>query len=106
MDIDYLTFNVPAGANVGYQYQFESATGAWSAPSSNRTIHFASLAPGSYKLRVRAITSDGGASRQPVLVAFRVLAPFWWRWWFLALAATALALAIYAAHAYRVRQIV
>jgi signal transduction histidine kinase/ligand-binding sensor domain-containing protein len=105
MDIDFLAPNFRAGTAVRYQYRFDGANRAWSAPSSSRTIRLASLAPGSYRLLVRAITSNSVISPQPAMVAFRVLAPVWRRWWFIALASAAFGLALYGLHLYRLRHI-
>jgi glucose-6-phosphate-specific signal transduction histidine kinase len=93
------------GVTLRYQYKLDSADGDWSAPTCERSVNYASLAPGSYRFLVRAISSDGIASPAPAAVIFTVLAPVWRKWWFLTLCAVAVSLAIYAVHQFRVRQL-
>ena len=51
-----------------------------------RTINYASLAPGTYRFLVRAVSTDGTQSAVPATVSFKILAPFWRRQCFVALA--------------------
>ena len=45
-----------------------------------RDLRYSALSPGTYRLEVRALIEDGGAG--PVAsAAFRVLRPWWLRWW-------------------------
>ena len=106
VSLDFLGLGVSLGEELRYQYKLEGAGDEWSAPSVERTVTFASLAPGSYRFLVRAVDADGVASPEPAIVAFTVAAPVWQRWWFLALAAAAVAAAGYGAHHYRVRRLV
>jgi signal transduction histidine kinase len=55
-------------------------------------VTFANLSPGTYRFAVRAIDADG-VSSAPAGFAFTVLAPLWQRWWFVALAVGAIAVA-------------
>jgi signal transduction histidine kinase len=55
---------------------------------------------------VRAVNRAGLVSPSPASVAFTMLPPVWLTWWFLTAAAVGAALLIYAAHGYRVRQLV
>jgi ligand-binding sensor domain-containing protein/two-component sensor histidine kinase len=105
VSLDFLGLGVSLGEELRYQYKLEGAGDEWSAPSVERTVTFASLAPGSYRFLVRAVDSEGLASAEPAVVAFTVAAPVWQRWWFLALAAAAIAAAGYGAHRYRVRRL-
>ncbi|HYJ45818.1 MAG TPA: ATP-binding protein, partial [Pyrinomonadaceae bacterium] len=77
----------------------------WSAPTPERTVTFANLAAGTYRLLVRAVDADGRASAEPAAVAFTIAAPVWRRWWFLALAAALVGTAVYALHRYRVARL-
>lgn len=43
---------------------------------------------------MRAVSEKGNISREPAVISFRVLAPLWLRWWFLALAGAILAIPI------------
>lgn len=104
IDIDFFGLGFAAGEELRYQYMFEGADADWSAPTSQRTIA-ANLAPGSYRFLVRAVNAGGAVSPQSAAVSFRVLRPVWQRWWFVSLAALAVAAAAYALYRYRVAQL-
>jgi signal transduction histidine kinase/outer membrane protein assembly factor BamB len=93
-------------APLSYQWRMNGVDADWSAPSRDRTLRYAGLAPGAYTLHVRAVTPDGLASAEPAEVELRVLPPIWMRWWFLALCAAAIAAAALAWHRARIRRIV
>jgi hypothetical protein len=88
-----------------YQYKLDSADDEWSPPTSERGVNFASLAPGSYRFLVRAVSPSGVPSSQPATVEFTVMKPLWARWWFLTTTALALAILAYAIYRYRVAQL-
>jgi signal transduction histidine kinase len=71
-----------------------------------RSVNYASLKPGDYRFLVRAINAEGALSAALASAQFRVPAPFWQRWWFLAMAATAIGLAVYGLYRYRVARLV
>jgi signal transduction histidine kinase len=105
VQIEFVGLDFRPAAALQYQYKLESEDSDWSAPSSERTVNYASLAPGSYRFFVRAVSADGVASGSPATIAFAVLAPVWRRWWFLSLAALLAAGAIYALYLYRIGQL-
>lgn len=90
---------------VRYEYRLEDAMEQWIRPGPGRSVDFANLAPGRYRFEVRAATADGASSAAPAAVGFTVLAPFWRRWWFLALAAAAVAAVAWTAFRYRLRHL-
>ena len=106
LQIDFVGLSFAPGETLRYQYRLEGADAGWSAPTEQRTINFASLAPGRYRFLVRAVNSDGVASPTPAAVTFTVLPPLWQRWWFLSLAALVVGLAVYALYRYRVARLV
>src|SRR5262249_46353863 len=89
-----------------YQTLLSGVDRNWMPPSTSRSVHYLSLAPGSYELSIRGVTPEGGLSSRPARVRFHIAAPLWQRWWFLLLSASAMALIIYAFHRYRVSQAV
>jgi signal transduction histidine kinase/ligand-binding sensor domain-containing protein len=101
--IDYLAL---AASDVLFQHKLEGRGEDWSTPTAARSVAFPQLAPGRYRLLVRAVTHDGLVSAVPAAVSFELLPPFWRRPWFFALMATALAAAIWAAYCLRVRRLV
>ncbi len=89
-----------------YQTLLSGVDRDWTPPSTSRSVHYLSLAPGSYELSIRAVSPEGILSFRPARVRFRIAAPLWQRWWFLILSAAAVAGMVYAVHRYRVAQAV
>lgn len=75
--------------NIYYHYKLIPADTNWAINSyQNNRISYNSLAPGTYKFMVKA--ENNGVFSQPVFYSFRILSPFYQRWWF----STVLALAL------------
>jgi signal transduction histidine kinase/ligand-binding sensor domain-containing protein len=105
IQVDFFGLSYDLDEGVLTQYRLEGSGGDWSAPSLARTLTFARLAPGSYRLLVRAITPDGVVSPEPAVFAFRVLPPLWQRWWFIALTVLVFLSLGYALYRYRIAQL-
>jgi signal transduction histidine kinase len=103
--IDFVALGWGAGEVPRYQYRFDGTAADWSAASRERTVNFASLAPGSYRILVRAITSDGSTTDQPAAVVFTIRPPIWMRWWFLTLATVLTGATVFSLYRYRVARI-
>ncbi|MGH9801052.1 MAG: ligand-binding sensor domain-containing protein, partial [Blastocatellia bacterium] len=88
LQIEFFGLSFAAGAELRYQYRFEGVDRDWSAPGAQRTVT-ASLSPGSYRFLVRAVNASGQFSESPAVISFRILPPFYRRWWFIVLAAAA-----------------
>ncbi len=106
VSLDFVGLGSSLGEELRYQHRLEGADTDWSAPSDERTVTFANLAPGAYRLLVRAVDADGVASPVPAEVSFTVAAPVWQRWWFLVLAGLALCGAAYVIFRYRLARVV
>jgi ligand-binding sensor domain-containing protein/two-component sensor histidine kinase len=102
MQIDFVAPGFSPGDGSRYDYKLEGANELWSALGEQRTINFARLAPGRYRLLVRAVTADGVLSDEPASFAFTILPPVWQRWWFMTLAAISVFLVAYAVYRYRI----
>lgn len=105
LQIDFLAIDFNAGEDLRYQYMLEGADRDWGAPTQLRTVNYANLASGSYRFLVRAINANGLASSGSAVVSFRVLAPFWRRWWFITLAAIFIGAAAFSVDRYRVARV-
>jgi len=103
LHIDFVALDFTPGEALRYQYQL--ADSGWSAPSEERSLSFAKLAPGRYRILLRAVSDNGAVSAVPASVQFRILPPLWQRWWFILLLASAVALLTFAAYRYRMAQI-
>src|SRR5262249_27390568 len=89
IQIDFFGIGFRTGDAIRFQYKLEGTGEDWSAPSPQRTVHYASLAPGAYRFVVRAVGTDGIQGESPASVVFDILPPAWRRWWFIAAAAAA-----------------
>ena len=78
--VDFLGLATNLGERLRYEYRFENTD--WTQ-TSERTVNFANLAAGAYKFEVRAQTADRIYS-SPATVSFKIAAPVWRRWWFIA----------------------
>src|SRR5262249_41046257 len=105
IQIEFFGLSFATGEPLRYQYKIEGANRDWSAPSQQRTVS-ASLSPGRYRFAVRAVGPDGSVSETPAIVAFRILPPFYQRWWFIALIAASLAAAGYYAYRSRINRLI
>jgi ligand-binding sensor domain-containing protein/two-component sensor histidine kinase len=103
--IDFVGLSFAPGEMLRYQYRLEGADREWSAPTDHRTVAYGRLSSGRYRFQVRAINSEGMMSPEPANVDFTMLPPVWLSWWFISAAAMGTIGLIYAAHRYRVRQI-
>ncbi len=106
IQIDFTCLAFALGERLRFRYKLEGADGDWNAPTSQRTINYASLRPGAYRFIVQAINPDGQFSPAPAVVAFNILPPVWQRWWFIALAAALAGSGLYALYRYRLTRMI
>jgi signal transduction histidine kinase len=104
--VEFVGLDNEPGAMVRYSYKLEGADSVWSPPRSQRVVNYAALTGGHYHFLVKAVTSEGVESASPAEVEFTVLPPIWKRWWFQALALALAIAVVFAAHRYRVAQMV
>jgi signal transduction histidine kinase len=83
----------------------EGADAEWGAPTEQRTVNYANLAPGSYRFLVRAADAFGHNSQTPATISFKILPPVWKRWWFLTLAAVLCGLTLFKLDRYRLARL-
>ncbi len=89
-----------------YEYRLEGGMEDWSPPTEQRSMQYARLAPGRYRLFARAVAPDGSRSSVPAEISFEVLRPFWQQAWFLALGALLLGSAGVGLHRLRTRHLI
>ncbi|HEY8559782.1 MAG TPA: two-component regulator propeller domain-containing protein [Pyrinomonadaceae bacterium] len=91
------------GSGLRYQYKIDGDGGKdWSAPSAERTVNFAGLAPGDYSFVVRAVDSAGRAGEQTAALSFRIAPPFWRTWQFVGALILTAAIGVFLLDRYRV----
>jgi signal transduction histidine kinase len=105
LQIDFVGISFLPGEKIAYQYKLEGTKDDWSMQAEQATINFASLAPGHYRLLMRAIDADGLISPAPASITFTVLRPFWQRWWFVLFATVTLVLMSYWIYRYRLSRL-
>jgi ligand-binding sensor domain-containing protein/signal transduction histidine kinase len=105
VQVDYFGLSPAPGEPLRYQYQLDGAGSAWTAPTLERSINYAELAPGSYRFLVRAVDVDGHVSSSPASVSFTILPPVWKRWWFFTAVAVLALTSGYSVHQYRVTRL-
>jgi ligand-binding sensor domain-containing protein/signal transduction histidine kinase len=106
LQVEFVGLGMGPADVLRYSYKLEGADPSWSPPRSQLAVNYAALAGGSYRFRVKAVTSEGVESELPAGIDFTVLPPVWRRWWFESLALALLAALVYGAHRYRVTQAV
>lgn len=105
LEVEFRALHFDIGEGLRYQYWLEGADQDWSEPSDHRTVHYANLAPGSYRFAVRSITESGQISGGEASLTFQVLPALWRRSWFLAMVMLAMAGAAVALHRYRLNHL-
>ena len=104
IEVEYFALDFASDTWLGYQHRFAGGNDTWSPPSEQRTLN-ARLAPGRYRLEVRAVRGDGAVSREPASLELKLLPPVWQRGWFLTLATFALTAAVLLLYRLRVRRL-
>jgi len=105
LQVDFVGLSFVSGKVLRYQYKLEGAGDDWSAPSEQRRVNYANLAPGQYKFLVRSENSADTFNSVSASVTFRILRPVWQRWWFLMLAAIAIGVMAYVFYSYRMARL-
>lgn len=92
------------GAPVRFQYRLDGADTGWSAPTDERSVSFPRLAPGEYRLQLRAVDADGPVDSARAVLPFTIATPVWRRWWAMLLMGAVIGAALTAAHRLRLKQ--
>jgi signal transduction histidine kinase/ligand-binding sensor domain-containing protein len=103
VDLDFFACSAHVGEPLLFQHLLREGDD-WSPPQPERHLTLAGLAPGAYRIKVRAVRAYGQAAGPPAVLAFRILAPAWRRPWFLAVGGAALAGAAWLLHRRRLRR--
>jgi diguanylate cyclase (GGDEF)-like protein len=80
----YSALNAPRQNGVIFRYRLGGENSTWTE-TTQRELHFANLAPGTYRLEIDARDGDAGWSGHSAQFPFRILTPWYLTWWFTAL---------------------
>jgi signal transduction histidine kinase/ligand-binding sensor domain-containing protein len=103
--IEFVGLDFTGEDNLNYQYKLEGVDADWSAPTKQRFVNYARLSSGSYRFLVRAVNRERVASITHASFEFRILPPFYLRWWFIALCVLVVGSFAAAVYRYRVSQL-
>jgi signal transduction histidine kinase len=73
------------GPNLIFQVKLEGKDANWTDLQKSRTIFYPNLKPNKYSIQVRVKRNGGDWNYLNAPVTFQIIAPFWQRWWFIAL---------------------
>jgi signal transduction histidine kinase/ligand-binding sensor domain-containing protein len=104
VQIDFAGLDFTPGGHLGYRYKLEPSDTDWN-PTESETVNYASLSPGVYRFRVRAIGADGAPSPAQATVSFTLLAPVYRRGWFRLVALALAGAALYSFYRYRLARL-
>jgi ligand-binding sensor domain-containing protein/two-component sensor histidine kinase len=85
-DQNHLSFNFKGidmvnTQQVRYRWKLMGADTGWSPLSEQNEVHYANLAPGTYRFMIQA-TGDGILFSKPLAAPFTILKPYWMHWEF------------------------
>ncbi|WP_201981920.1 sensor histidine kinase [Hymenobacter rubidus] len=84
INFEFAAATFPVGQALTFQYMLENYDRIWSDWTATNTKEYTNLPPGQYRFRVQARNIYGTTSREATY-AFTVLAPWYARWWAIAL---------------------
>ncbi|MGI4852793.1 MAG: ligand-binding sensor domain-containing diguanylate cyclase [Janthinobacterium lividum] len=79
LNVKMLDTNYNRGSSLVYRFHLDGLEDGWQ--TEQNTIEYPALAPGSYRLFVVAYDGRQNQQSEPLILAFRVLAPWWQRPW-------------------------
>ncbi len=88
-----LDYSVPSKNR--YAYKMEGLDNQWiSVDARTRRASFTTLAPGTYRFRVKGSNNDGIWNQEGMSIKVVITPPFWARWWFRFLVALSVLMAV------------
>ncbi len=104
-EISYTALSFINSENLRFKYKLEGLDDDWIDAGTRRLAYFSHVPPGTYTFRVIAANSDNVWNETGATLKIVVLPPFYRTWWFLILAALAIAATAYLIFRRRVAQI-
>jgi ligand-binding sensor domain-containing protein/two-component sensor histidine kinase len=81
VQIAYSGLSFEAPDQVRYEYRLRGLDTGWQF-TRERTVRYPSLSPGEYEFQIRAYNAEGVVSARTASFEFKILPPFYLRWWF------------------------
>lgn len=83
--MEYAGLSYTAPSEVRYRFRLEGFDKNFTDAGNRRSATYTNLAPGLYLFHVEAMNNDGIWNRTGADLRFRIVPPFYRRWWFIAL---------------------
>ena len=107
LTIEYAAITFAHVDDVRYQYKLEGADNDWSILSERGFVEFASLRPGKYRFKVRAVMAElEGDTGEETSLSFRILPVFYQTVWFYSLLTFIIMVLLYSFYRYRMFQVI
>lgn len=103
--ISYVALDFSAPETIQYAYRIDGLTNEWVECGNTRTLSFSGLAPGNYRLFIRATNGMGVAARQELNLKIVINPPFWEKWWFIIICIATAVCIVAIAIKYRITEI-
>jgi signal transduction histidine kinase len=104
-EVRYTGLSLIKSDQVRFKYRLEGLDRDWVEAGTRRVAYFSYLPPGRYTFKVIAANSDGVWNTEGASLTIVVHPPFWRTWWFLSLAALAIAGLMFTGYSYRVTRL-
>ena len=89
-----------------YSYKLEGLQDEWQfTDATSRIANYTNLSPGTYIFKVKGTNSDGVWNNNYASVKLIILAPFWQKWWFIAISVMVIAFLIYYISTIRIKNL-
>jgi signal transduction histidine kinase len=105
LQIAYTATSLTIPERVRFRYKLEGQDQDWLEAGTRREAIYDNLGPGDYKFRVIAANNDGVWNESGAALEFSVLPAWYQTFWFYSACVAALALALWALHQLRLRQL-
>jgi signal transduction histidine kinase/ligand-binding sensor domain-containing protein len=105
LQIDYTALSLVAPEKNRFQYKLEGYDRDWQDVGNRRQAFYTNLSPGSYRFRVKAANNSGVWNDTGGALDFSIAAAYYQTAWFRTLVVFAIALLLWAAYRYRLRQV-
>ena len=103
VEIAYTGLSLARPEQIRFKYQLAGLSDVWINAGTRRTAYYSYIPPGEYTFKVSA--NNDGVWSEPATIKFIVNPPFWRTWWFLLLSVFVIALVVFGAVRWRIRQL-